>query len=298
MRTDALLLVLAAAAIHASWNALTKRAQDQLAFLWSSVSLATLVLLPVGWGFLPQEGVPGAAWPFLAATSVIHAVYFYLLGRAYGSGEFSLVYPIARGLGVALVPVAAFFFLDERPSALGALGVLLVVAGIVGINLSSAGLSSAGPSASAGSAAAGPRRLMSAGTGWALVTGLSIAAYSLVDKAGVARLHPVPYIAILGVGMSLLLVPAMVRRRVALAREWRTNWRAILVASTLNLTSYLLVLFAFRLSKAGYVVAAREISIVLSVAIGRLWFGERGVGRRLAAASLVLAGVICVALAR
>ena len=298
MRTDALLLVLAAAAIHASWNALTKRAQDQLAFLWSSVSLATLVLLPVGWGFLPREGVPAAAWPFLAATSVIHAVYFYLLGRAYGSGEFSLVYPIARGLGVALVPFAAFFFLDERPSALGALGVLLVVAGIVGINLSSAGLSSAGRSASVGSAAAGPRRLMSAGTGWALVTGLSIAAYSLVDKAGVARLHPVPYIAILGVGMSLLLVPAMVRRRAALTREWRTNWRAILVASTLNLTSYLFVLFAFRLSKAGYVVAAREISIVLSVAIGRLWFGERGVGRRLAAASLVLAGVICVALAR
>jgi drug/metabolite transporter (DMT)-like permease len=292
MRTDALLLVLAAAAIHASWNALTKRAQDQLAFLWSSVSLATLVLLPVGWMFLPAEGVPGAAWPFLVTTSVIHAVYFYVLGRAYGSGEFSLVYPIARGLGVALVPLAAFFFLDERPSLLGALGVLLVVAGIVGINRSSAGLSSAGRSA------AGPRRLMSAGTGWALVTGLSIAAYSLVDKAGVARLHPVPYIAILGVGMSLLLVPAMVRRRVALAREWRTNWRAILVASTLNLTSYLLVLFAFRLSKAGYVVAAREISIVLSVVIGRLWFGERGWGRRFAAASLVLAGVICVALAR
>ena len=298
MRTDALLLVLAAAAIHASWNALTKRAQDQLAFLWSSVSLATLVLLPVGWQFLPREGVPAAAWPFLAATSVIHAVYFYMLGRAYGAGEFSLVYPIARGLGVALVPFAAFFFLDERPSALGALGVLLVVAGIVGINRSSGGLSSAERSASVGSAAAGPRRMMSAGTGWALVTGLSIAAYSLVDKAGVARLHPVPYIAILGVGMSLLLVPAMVRRRAALAREWRTNWRAILVASTLNLTSYLLVLFAFRLSKAGYVVAAREISIVLSVAIGRLWFGERGVGRRLAAASLVLAGVICVALAR
>lgn len=282
MRTDALLLVLAAAAIHATWNALTKRAQDQLAFLWSSVSLATVVLLPVGWAFLPPEGVPRAAWPFLVATSSIHAAYFYALGRAYGSGEFSLVYPIARGLGVALVPVAAVFLLDERPSPLGALGVLLVVAGIVGINV----------------AAGGPRRLMSAGTGWALVTGLSIAAYSLVDKAGVARLHPVPYIAILGVGMCLLLVPAMARRRAALAREWRTNWRTILVASTLNLTSYLLVLFAFRLSKAGYVVAAREISIVLSVLIGRLWLGERRVGRRLAAAGLVLAGVICVALAR
>ena len=177
MRTDALLLVLAAAAIHASWNALTKRAGDQLAFLWSSVSLATVVLLPVGWAFLPPEGVPPAAWPFLVATSVIHAVYFYVLGRAYGSGEFSLVYPIARGLGVALVPVAALFVLDERPSPLGA---VLVVGGIVGINLSSAGPASGGRGRDDRGAVAGlrasptrPRRLMSAGTGWALVTGLS-----------------------------------------------------------------------------------------------------------------------------
>jgi drug/metabolite transporter (DMT)-like permease len=299
MRTDALLLVLAAAAIHASWNALTKRAGDQLSFLWSSVSVATVVLLPVGWALVPPDGVPRAAWPFLAATSVIHAIYFYVLGRAYGSGEFSLVYPIARGLGVALVPLAAFLFMDERPSPLGALGVLLVVAGIVGINVAAARPGRVGPGvAVAPGAAAGSRRLMGAGTGWALVTGLSIAAYSLVDKAGVARLHPLPYIALLGVGMSLLLVPAMARRRAALAREWRTNWRTILVASSLNLTSYLLVLFAFRLSKAGYVVAAREISIVLSVLIGRLWLGERRVGHRLAAAGLVLAGVICVALAR
>src|SRR4030095_9372495 len=109
MRTDALLLVLAAAAIHATWNALTKRAQDQLAFLWSSVSLATVVLLPVGWAFLPPEGVPRAAWPFLVATSSIHAAYFYALGRAYGSGEFSLVFPLPPGLRVALGPGARGF---------------------------------------------------------------------------------------------------------------------------------------------------------------------------------------------
>src|SRR5438094_436583 len=121
--------------LHAVWNALAKRARDQLVFLWSSVSLASLVLVPVG----------------------------------------------RRGGG--------------RPRPRGA------------------------------------------GTAWALLTGLLIATYSIVDKAGVTRLHPLPYIALMGHGMSALLTPAVVRDRPALAREWRENWRTIAVASSINLTS-------------------------------------------------------------
>jgi drug/metabolite transporter (DMT)-like permease len=287
MPTSALLLVVAAAVGHAAWNALAKRAQDQLAFLWSSVTLATVVLLPAGLWYLPADGLPPAAWPFLAATIGVHAVYFYALSRAYGSGDFSLVYPIARGLGVALVPLGAWVFLGERLSAVGALGVALVVGGIVWINL-----------AGRGAALAHGARARRAGIFWAGVTGLTVCSYSLVDKAGVARLHPLPYLAIMGVGMSLLLVPALRRRPGALGREWRQNGAAILVASTMNLTSYLLVLFAFTLSKAAYVVAARELSIVLSVVIGRLWLGEAEMGRRLVGAGVIVAGVVCVALAR
>src|SRR5207249_806881 len=147
--------------------------RDQLVFLWSSVSLASVVLVPVGLLGLPEGGVPAAAVPYVIATIVIHAGYFVTLGRAYRHGDFSRVYPIARGLGVALVPVAA-----------------------------------------------------------------------------------------------------VVRDRLALAREWRENWRTIAVASSMNLTSYLLVLFAFRLSKVGYVVAGRELSILFSTLIGSLWLGE------------------------
>ncbi|MBI1958690.1 MAG: EamA family transporter [Candidatus Rokubacteria bacterium] len=288
MPASALALVLAAALFHAGWNALTKRARDQLAFLWSSLSLATVLLAPFGIAYLPDAGVPAAALPYLVTTSVVHAAYFFALGKAYATGELSLVYPIARGLGVALVPVGALLVLEERLSPLGAAGIALVVLGIVTIT--------AGPAAAGG--AARVRRHLGAGAGWALVTGVTIASYSLVDKAGVARLHPVPYLAVMGVAMSLLLAVPVLARRGALRREWQLNWRTILIASTMNLTSYLLVLFAFTLSKAGYVVASREISIVLSVLIGRLWLGERQLGRRLVGAAVVVVGVICVALAR
>ena len=194
---------------------------------------------------------------------------------------------MARGLGVALVPLVALPLFGERLSWLGSLGVGLVVLGIVAL--------SALPAATPRSIA---RAGAGAGTAWALVTGLTIAAYSLVDKAGVARLHPMPYIALMGVGLSVVLAPVVLADRPALGREWRRHWRTILVASAMTLTAYLLVLFAFRLSKAGYVVAAREVSIVISVVIGRVWFGERRLAARLVGAGLVLAGLVCLALAR
>jgi len=143
-----------------------------------------------------------------------------------------------------------------------------------------------------------PSSALGPGTGWAVLTGLTIAAYALVDKAGVARLHPVPYIGLMFAGCLLLLLPAALGNAGRLRREWTVNWRAIVIASAMTLTAYLLVLFAFRLSKAGYVVAARETSIVLSVVIGRVWFRERRLGARLAGAAFVLAGVACLALAR
>ncbi|MBI4587355.1 MAG: EamA family transporter [Candidatus Rokubacteria bacterium] len=288
MTGAALALVIGAAIFHAAWNALAKRAHDQLAFLWSSVSLATLLLGPVWLGMLSARGLPAAALPFVIATIVLHAFYFFALGRSYRLGEFSLVYPIARGLGVALVPILALPLFDERLSPLGTAGVTLVVLGIVGLHLTPRAVS----------AAASESKRVGPGTGWALLTGLTIAAYSLVDKAGVARLHPVPYIGLLGLGSILLLLPTVLANPDALRREWAVNWRWILVASSMNLTAYLLVLFAFRLSKAGYVVAARELSIVFSAIIGSFWFNEGRLGPRLAGAGVVLAGVACVALAR
>jgi drug/metabolite transporter (DMT)-like permease len=285
---EALALVLAAAVVHAAWNALAKRGRDHFLFLWCAVSVASIVLLPIGFLTAGADGVPRAAVPFLVGTILIHAVYFYALGRSYGAGDFSLVYPIARGLGVALVPILALLLFAEALSPLGTVGVILVVGGIVVLQLRPELWRALEPR----------QRRLGPGTAWALVTGVSIALYSVVDKGGVRIMNPVPYIALMGAGLSLVLVPAVVRRRVALRREWVTNWRTILLASTLNLTSYLLVLFAFRMSKVGYVVAAREISIVLSVLIGSWWFGEGRFRLRLVGAAIVLTGVACVALAR
>jgi drug/metabolite transporter (DMT)-like permease len=287
MTLGALGLVLAAAVLHAGWNALAKRGSDPLAFLALCSCVAAPVLLPLAAPLLWRDGVPLRAIPFVLGTIALHVLYFYALGRAYSTGAYSIVYPIARGLGVALVPIGAYVLLDERLSPIGITGIACVVAGVVV-------LQRVGHAHAIATGAT-----LGAATLWAVITGLTIAGYSLNDKAGVTRLHPVPYMFLMEVGCGLLLFPAtLLTRRQAVRREWAENWRTVIAVGAMSAGGYTLVLLAFRLSKTGYVVAARELSIVLSALIGTLWMNEGRVGPRLAAASIVLAGVACVALAR
>jgi drug/metabolite transporter (DMT)-like permease len=183
--------------------------------------------------------------PFVLGTIGLHALYFYALGRAYATGAYSLVYPVARGLGwrwshrgvpgVRRAPVRA-----RRT------GVALVVVGIVSLHV-----------LPAGAAASWPGRAIL----WPVLTGLTIAAYSVLDKAGVARLNPVAYMLLLEAGCALLGLPLLWLRADSVRRELG-SWRTIAVAAVMSALAYTLVLFAFRLSKTGYVVAARELSIV------------------------------------
>ncbi|HYR70488.1 MAG TPA: EamA family transporter [Candidatus Acidoferrum sp.] len=284
MTAAALLLVLGAAVLHAGWNALTKRAGDPVVFLWWVGVLASALYAPIALVILARHGFSAAAVPFVIGTIVLHALYFFTLGRAYATGDFSLVYPIARGLGVALVPMAALALWDERLSPLGTLGVILVASGIFFLHWRPGAWTAAA--------------FLASGTGWALATGVLIASYSLLDKAGVARLHPLAYIWLMEMGSCALLTPVALAKGDLMRREWRVNRGTIAAAALMSPTGYLLVLFAFQFGKTGYVVAAREMSIVLSAVIGSVWFKEGGLRRRLAGAAVVLAGVACVALAR
>ncbi len=286
MTATALALVICAAVLHAAWNALAKRGREPIAFLWLASMVAAPVLLPWGARELAASGLPARAVPFVVGTVVLHAIYFYTLGRAYATGAYSIVYPIARGLGVALVPIVAWTLLDERLSPLGIAGIVLVIVGVVVLHR-----------------VGGPRLPVSTGrlgsaSAWAALTGVTIASYSVLDKVGVTRLHPVPYILLMEAGCVVVFAPFMLRRLGAARAEWAANRWTIMATGVMSAGGYTLVLFAFQLSKAGYVVASRELSIVLSALIGSLLLGEGRLSPRLAAAGIVLAGVACVALAR
>jgi drug/metabolite transporter (DMT)-like permease len=280
----ALALVLSAAVIHATWNAMAKGARDPMAMLWWAGVLSSLVLAPPSLYVLARDGFSPRALPFVAATVILHSMYFLSLGKAYQTGDFSVVYPMARGMGVALVPMGAYYFFDERLSRLGVLGIALIGLGIFVLHWRRGAWSE--------------DALLRPGTGWAIATGLCIASYSLVDKVGVSHINPLPYLWAMMLGSCVSLLPAVRARPGSMAREWRENRLAVLLSGVLSPGGYLLVLFAFRLSKAGYVVAGREVSIVISALIGSILFKEGRLPQRLLGAAVVAFGVVCVALAR
>ncbi len=277
MTVTALALVLAAAAMHAGWNALARGGRDPLAFLWLSMLAAALAWSPIAAVVLARTGVGAGAWRWWGATAALHAVYIMVLGGAYARGELSRVYPIARGLSVALVAAASWLVLGAAADPIGIAGVALVIAGVATV-----------------ARAAGPG---GAGAGWAVTTGVVIAGYSLVDAHGALAVHPLPYIVGMMLAACALVAPVVLARPGRLAAELRASRRSIALAALFSLSGYALVLGAMRLAPVEYVVASRELAIVMSVAIGRLFLGEVQTPARLAGAAAITAGVIAVTLA-
>jgi drug/metabolite transporter (DMT)-like permease len=211
---------------------------------------------------------------------LIHVIYFYSLGRAYKTSDYSLAYPLARGLGVGLTCIGAYYLLDEKLSIVGITGICLIVTGIIVVGAFGRTLRDSSQK--------------KVGLFWPLLTGLLIGFYSINDKVGVSYFSPLVFCAIFYLGSMLILAPVALRQKQSLSEEWRINKKMILLAAVCNLGAYPLVLFAFQLAKTGYVVAGREMSIIFSVLIGAIWLKETKSVVRLTGAVAILCGVVLI----
>ncbi|MEV8591237.1 EamA family transporter [Streptomyces sp. NPDC051180] len=270
------LAVLVAAVTHAGWNAIAHHIKDQLlSFTLISgggalLGLATALLVP-----LPAAG----AWPYLAASALLHVGYYVLLMRSFTLGDFGQMYPIARGTAPLVVTVLAALFLDEVPGGWQLLGVAVACAGLTGLALWGIRGKGARPHWPA---------LLAAGA-----TGLAIALYTVVDGVGVrASGTPLGYLAWLMV-LEGLAIPAyaLYRRRAALLGELRPHAARGLTGAALSVAAYALVLWAQTRAPLAPVAALRESSIIVGAAIGALFFKERFGGPRVAAAGLMALGI-------
>src|SRR5256885_11756443 len=127
MTLPLLALLLTAAALHAGWNLLLKRAPDRQLIVWWAVVVSSLCFVPV---LVLRPALPAIGWRFALASAVVETAYFVALTTAYRVADFSLVYPIARGAAPALLAVAAVLLLHERLSAYGIAGLGAIVAGV------------------------------------------------------------------------------------------------------------------------------------------------------------------------
>ncbi|MEU9154076.1 DMT family transporter [Streptomyces sp. NPDC048417] len=266
--------VLCAAVTHASWNAIAHRITDKL--VGSSLIAAGGVL--IGLLLMPFAAVPAAgARPYLIASAVVHVAYFALLMLSFRLGDFGQAYPLARGTAPLLVTLFAAVFVHEVPNALAAAGIAVSCAGLFGIALW--GLRG--------------RRPDWAAIGAALATGVSIAAYTVLDGLGVrASGSPVGYIAWL-MALQGLAIPAyaLFRRRGELLTAARPFAALGLLGALLSVLAYGLVLWAQTRAELAPVAALRESSIIVGAAIGAVFFKERFGTPRIAAAGLLVVGI-------
>jgi drug/metabolite transporter (DMT)-like permease len=283
MTLTALLLVVMAAITHASWNLSAKYAAQSRHFVFLFSLGSVLIYGPVVVLVLtvepPDFGAPH--WLALAATSVLHLLYSLCLQSGYRHSDLSVVYPIARGTGPLLSFVGAVLLLGEAVSWRSALGMLLIVSGILLV----AGL------------VGRHRRAPGAGVLWGLATGVFIAAYTVNDGHAVKVLLISPFVIDFTGNLfrTLVLAPRAWRERRRVAREARAYRKPVIMVSVLGPLGYILVLFAMTLAPVSHVAPARELSTLVGAWFGSRLLREESGGWRLAGAALIVAGVVSLA---
>ncbi|MEX2426304.1 MAG: SMR family transporter [Thermomicrobiaceae bacterium] len=293
MTALATLLVLGSALMHATWNMLAKRSSHPLAFLWLVNTASMLIFLPVFLWALLQHGIPARAWPFVVATGLLHIFYVGFLSQAYRYGALSIAYPISRGTGVALVPLIAIPLLGEETSMTGLFGIALVLIGIFGLHVREiAGVLGLGsPDTTVQSRLAENR-----GAIYALITGLSIAAYSLVDKAAMDHAHPLVYGYLIFVSMTIGLTPyVLANHHTDAAHELRANPGLVFIGGLFVQGTYLIVLAAMTIAPVSYIVPLREVSVLFGAVLGMFFLKESMTPQRVGAAAIITTGVILIA---
>ncbi len=288
MESYAVLLVLTSAFLHSIWNFLLKDSGNKLAFVYILNILIGIIFLPVVLLSLGSISLSETGILFAILSGLIHAIYFILLSKAYSHGHLSIVYPLARS-SLLFVPVWAFFLLGEKLSLEGILGILLIILGIYILHLRRL---------SVDSLAEPFRYIREKGSFFAILTALSISFYSVVDKVGVAFLNPVPYIYIMFFFIMVFMTPYVLPgHRDKIQSEWDSNKKRILASSVLCVTSYLMILFAFQLSKVSYIISLRQISVIIGVLLGTTLLKEKYGRIRLVASAVMFIGFFLVSIA-
>ncbi|MYW48213.1 EamA family transporter [Streptomyces sp. SID161] len=266
--------VLLAAVTHAGWNALAHRVTDKLA----GFALISGGGLLIGLAATPFVAFPaGPAWTYLFVSAAVHIAYYALLMTSFRLGDFGQAYPIARGSAPLLVTLLAAVFAHEVPGAWASAGIAVSCLGLTGVSLW--GVRGSRPDWAA--------------VGAALATGLTIAAYTVIDGLGVRAAHtPLGYTAWL-MAVQGAAIPAFlcVRARGDTVRLLRPYAAVGLLGAALSVVAYALVLWAQTRAALAPVAALRESSIIVGAAIGALFFKESFGAPRIAAAGLLVVGI-------
>jgi drug/metabolite transporter (DMT)-like permease len=276
MDLNIILIVLAAAAMHAGWNAIAKTGADpflSICLIGIFGGMATMTLLP----FLPAPS--RELWLWIVGSALIHTGYKLFLIQAYKAGDLSQVYPLARGTAPLIVAIVSIFFLNESLNDAQIVGVVVLVSGIWLMAIR-------------GSATLG--RLDRKAVFFAITTSMFIATYTIIDGLA-GRIAPtvLSFLAYMTSLDGILMAIAFISiRGTSNLRQIAPFWRQGLIGGIMSNTAFALSIWAMKMAPIALVAALRETSIIFAVLIARVVLKERMTGWRIAAALLIATGII------
>jgi len=272
--------VLFAAACHAGWNALIKVGLDPL----STTTLIAIGAAAVSLICLPFAGMPAReAWPWLGASAVIHLLYFAALIESYRTGDLGQVYPMARGSAPLMTAIVSAAFVGEHLSLLGWSGIVTLAAGVLLLSVRGG---------------SGIVELDRRAVGYALLTALTICAYSVTDGVGVrVSQNPLAYALWLFLANAITLLPyALWRDRKGVTAAMRRFGPRVLAGGALQTLSYGIALWAMTLAPIALVASLRETSVLFGAMIAVIVLKEQLRPARAAAAVLIVTGLVLIRL--
>lgn len=275
-----IVLILISALSHAFVGAVMKRSSDKLILRGILGATTAIVSLPIA---LTLPFPPANVWLILLVGVGVHFIYHLAQAAAFTRGDMSLVYPIMRGFAPALTAFFAYIWLKEGLSPLEIIGLMIVVAVLIGfgwpqkIKIRAAG----------------------AAVAFALFCGLLTAVYTVIDAYGVRLApHKFSFIAwffvVEGIGISLIV--SLIRKDGLKARI-KTDWRGGIIAGVLGLITYTTALYAFSLAPIAELAALRETSVIFGALLATLWLKEAFGVRRIVLAIILALGLILMHMA-
>ena len=271
-------LVLVAGVLHAAWNAIASTISDKtVAFALIGAAQAALAAI-----VLPIVGLPrSSAIAFAAGSAVVHIAYTAALLQSYRLGDFGRAYPVARGTAPLLVGLGAWFIAGEHLDPLQIAGTCTIAAALTAIVFADGRLTRADLPATAA----------------AVLTGVTIATYTVIDGLGVRHAHnPLGYLALLFAFQEpAILAIATYRLRHRLDRRLLRDVPAGLGAGLISVLAYGIVVWAQTHGPLALVSALRETSVISAALIATLLFREPLAHRRLLPSVAVVLGIVLIA---
>ena len=294
MSNYAIILVLFSAFAHSSWNFLVKRS-DIPSFSVIGLSFFSLAVnIGISFLFGVVESIDSRAWPYMISTVVIHAIYFVLLGKAYRYSDLSSVYPIARGIGLAGVPILASIFTDDIVSIQGIFGILLILIGVMLV-----GVFDKVSLKQLFSFLDMSQKNISRGLMFSLGTGLIISTYSIIDSVAVSLMNPLLYMNFVfggGIFGVIFLIWRKEYNLSSIKTEMYSSWKLFLIGGICSCFAYILVLQAYTLSQVSYVAPFREIGVAFGVLLCYIALREKISYIKVLGVGSILVGAVIISL--